>query len=391
MLSVMDNNELIKLISKYLSGKATIQEAEFVERYYGHFDLQNAAPAFSEEEWQILSLGMRKAIEEKIEKVDETRLVPLYRKKWFRYAAAASIIFLVTIGSIVYMRNKSSSLQSDPAKGGELAVNDILPGGNKATLTLANGSIISLDSAKNGRLAEQDQATILKVGNGLITYDAIPPNGHKVEYNSINIPKGGQYGVTLPDGSKVLLNSISSMRFPTAFNEKNRVVELTSGEAYFEVAKDIDKPFIVKVGDVQIKVLGTHFNIMSYDNESVIKTTLLEGSIELDKNGGVYLLGPGQQAQIDKAGNIKVLDDVDLERVSAWRNGLFYFEDDDIKAVMRQLERWYDITVDYQGAVPKNTFTGQIQRDITLSRLLENLANSNVHLSIEGRKVVVKP
>jgi ferric-dicitrate binding protein FerR (iron transport regulator) len=313
------------------------------------------------------------------------------KRKWnFRYAAAAIIFCMLSISVYFlfkpkpeYQISKTENVQSDKNK------NDVGPGTNKAILTLANGSSIILDSAANGTLTTQGNSKILKL-NGMLSYSALKNKPSEVLYNTISTPRGGQYQLMLSDGSKVWLNAASSLRFPASFAGKERKVELL-GEAYFEVAKNAAMPFKVKVNGMEVEVLGTHFNINSYENESTVRTTLLEGSVKINKNNSSSLLKPGQQAQVNKAGEIKIINNVDVEEAIAWKEGKFQFDRADIHDIMRQLARWYDVDVEYKGSVSSH-FGGTISRDVNLSQVLNMLhLTGEVKFQIEDRKVIVMP
>ncbi|MGI8637223.1 MAG: FecR family protein [Segetibacter sp.] len=266
--------------------------------------------------------------------------------------------------------------------------NDIPPGSDKAILQLADGSTIVLDDANDGALAQQGNSKVIKL-NGKLNYNALP-GSNEVVYNSISTPRGGKFQIELPDGTQVWLNATSSLRFPTAFVEKNRRVEIT-GEAYFEVAKDKSKPFIVSVNGAEVEVLGTHFNVMAYKDEAVVKTTLLEGAIKFVKGTASNTLKPGQQAQVLNSGQVKVVDGVNLDEVVAWKNGLFNFQGEDIGTVIRLLARWYDVDVIYNERVD-DLFYAKIPRSTNLSAVLKLLElTGKVHFEIDGRKITVKP
>ncbi|HEV8082157.1 MAG TPA: FecR family protein, partial [Chitinophagaceae bacterium] len=269
-----------------------------------------------------------------------------------------------------------------PAKDAE-----IIPGSNKAVLTLADGSTISLDKAKNGLLANQGTAKVVKLNNGNLLYTAVGKETENV-YNTLSTPRGGQYQVTLPDNTKVWLNAESSINYPTAFSGKSRIVALT-GEAYFEVAKNAKMPFIVKHENLKIVVLGTHFNVNTYKDENVTKTTLLEGSIKISNGKNNKLIIPGEQAQTDNVDVIKIVKDIDVNTVVAWKNGLFNFNKSDIKAIMNQLARWYDIDIKYSGQVSNQLYGGEIERDLKLSQVLKILEKSGVHFRIDNKTLVV--
>lgn len=314
-----------------------------------------------------------------------------------RILAAAAVVLLIGIGAWFLWQNELKEKEV-VAAGLNETENDIQPGGNKAILTLANGKSIVLDSTKNGLLSMQGGTKVIKLNNGLLAYNkqlavdngqlALKNRENKVLYNTITTPRGGQYQVILPDGSKVWLNAASSIRFPTAFIKKERQVQVT-GEAYFEVAKDETTPFTVSVNDMQVKVLGTEFNIMAYTNEPAIQTTLLKGAVEIREGNSRARLEPGQQARVSKEGKIRLVEHLDLDEVMAWKTGLFQFSDDDIGHIMRQIARWYNVEVMYENGIPEGHITGKIPRNTNLSQVLKILQLSGIHFKIEGKKVIV--
>jgi ferric-dicitrate binding protein FerR (iron transport regulator) len=268
-----------------------------------------------------------------------------------------------------------------------------LPGGNKAILTLANGRQITLTGARNGTLAVQGAVAINKTADGRIIYNSSneATSGHAAAttYNTMTTPRGGQYQVVLPDGSKVLLNAASSLTYPTTFNGNERKVELT-GEAYFEVAHNASKPFKVSSNGQTVEVLGTHFNINAYKDEPAIKTTLLEGKVKVTANtlNKVHFLEPGQQSVFNA--QTFAVNQVETEGVVAWTNGQFVFEDDNIQYIMRTVSRWYDVDVTYNGTAPDDIFGGSVSRFNNISEVLKTLQlTGKVHFEIEGRKIIV--
>ncbi|MEP7377201.1 MAG: FecR domain-containing protein [Chitinophagaceae bacterium] len=312
----------------------------------------------------------------------------IIRWKIFLRIAASLIIFIA--GLAIYFSLRSSEQTALAVVLEKKVENDVLPGGNKAILTLSDGYAISLDDAKNGQLAQQGNAQIAKLGNGQIAYSEIEGKQSEVVFNTLTTPRGGQFRLTLPDGSQVWLNSASSIKYPTAFIGRQRKIEIT-GEAYFEIAHNPAKPFIVSVNEMTVKVLGTHFNINAYDDEASVKTTLLEGSVSLEKSDAVATLTPRQQAQIENSGKIKVIDNVDIDQVIAWKNGYFSFNRADLQTVMRQIARWYDVDISYEGKIPERQFGGKIDRNSNASEVLKILQETKVHFRIEGRKIIVTP
>lgn len=307
---------------------------------------------------------------------------------WFRYAAA--VILMAGVGAYVWM---SSNNSEQAANGNKPLQVDIAPGGQRAVLTLADGSQIVLDSAADGALAQQGNAQVVKLSDGQITYKLNGVPQGQVMMNTMFTPRGGQYQLTLPDGTRVWLNAASSITFPTVFTGKERKVAVT-GEAYFEVTAKKRQPFIVDVaGSSQVEVLGTSFNVNSYDNEVRIKTTLIEGKIKFSADKRTVVLQAGQQAQVSSATGadrkLTVVNAVDIDQVLAWKNGLFSFTNASFESVMRQFERWYDIKVQFMGKPPTLEFTGDIQRNLTLSQVIETLTEIGVNFKVEGRTLLV--
>lgn len=311
---------------------------------------------------------------------------PVAREYLYYWAGiAASLIIATTIGFYVF--------KSKPTAGYHTAkINpyhyDAVPGGNKARLTLATGAVIALDNAKNGWVAKQKNGMVRKAKDGELLYESSSSRPADIpEFNTITTPRGGQYMVILPDGSKVWLNAASSLKFPVAFTGNERKVELT-GEAYFEIFKNKQKPFKLTVNGAVIEVLGTHFNVMAYNDESALRTTLLEGSVKISKNDRSRLLKPGQQAEIDKQ-NVISISEADTEQAMAWKNGYFKFDRANIQTIMRQLSRWYDIDVVYEGKIPDDEFVGKIRRSVNVSEVLRVLELNNIHFKIKDKKIIV--
>lgn len=300
----------------------------------------------------------------------------------YRWAAAAAILMGIAIGAYLL-----TSRQSQPPAVAE-APADVAPGGQRAVLVLADGSQVTLDSAGNqvihqGSVAIRQQAGQLRYDGG--------DDASSIQYNTLKTPRGGQFRITLPDGTNVWLNAESTLRFPTAFRGKERLVEMT-GEVYFEVKTDAARPFRVTAPNgTAVEVLGTHFNINAYADEPAVRTTLLTGAVKVRKNALGAVLKPGQQAEVSS--RIKVVNDVDIDKVMAWKNGVFDFNDAKLKDVMQQLSRWYDIEVEYRGNVPEAEFWGKMGRNLTLMEVLSGLEGTGIHFKLEdnGKKLVVLP
>ena len=309
-----------------------------------------------------------------------------------RFAAAA--VFILIAGAAIYLLpHRTTTASSGEGITNAAVPQDLAPGGDKAVLTLADGRTIVLDSAADGAITKQGGITIIKVG-GQLTYDQ-QVKTTEVLYNTITTPRGGQYQLELADGTKVWLNAASSLRFPTAFTGNNRRVELT-GEGYFEVAHNAQKPFHVQVrrqaqndDPMDVEVMGTHFNINGYENEPMVKTTLLEGKVKVMKGERSVVLSPGQQAVANPSrGDLTVISDVDVEGVVAWKNGLISFDGADVGEVMRQIARWYDVEVAYDRNVQSAHVSGKISRSLNLSEVIRVLEESGIDIKKEGRKLI---
>jgi ferric-dicitrate binding protein FerR (iron transport regulator) len=353
---------------------------------------------------RLVDLAIRERLELRLQAIlgAETPAIPVHQVHFLRrnrwWAAAAAIILLLGTGAYIYMsRSRSPKAELVQVKPEINVKKNVAPGGNKAMLILANGTAIILDSAANGQLAQQGKTIVSKLNNGQIVYAASnsPSTGGgrgEALYNTLSTPRGGQYQLVLPDGSIVWLNAASSIRYPTAFAGNEREVEVT-GEAYFEVTKNAARPFRVKMNNgAAVEVLGTHFNINAYNDEPATKITLLEGRIKVSGKTGNVIIKPGQQARLTDQNNIlKVDNDADVEEVMAWKNGAFQFGGADIQTVMRQISRWYDVEVEYQGNISLH-FAGTMSRNVNISQVLEMLEKAGgLKTAVTGRKITVMP
>lgn len=314
---------------------------------------------------------------------------PLVRKisPWRSIAAAASVLLVIAAGFFIYR-------QAQPQKAAQPAVaakNDPAPGKNVAMLTLANGQKVMLDSTVDGLLAREGGTSIRKAANGELIYEDGADSELKVRINRIDIPRGGQYRLTLPDGTKVWLNAATSLQYPSSFTGKDRTVEL-NGEAYFEVAADPEKPFRVVSGHQSLDVLGTYFNINSYEEEDAVRTTLLQGSVRLTNTlqKASRILQPGQQAAMFRGDRPMRITNADIEEVMAWKEGYFIWNKESIESIMRKLSRWYDIRPVYEKPLPDIVLSGMVSRSKNLSEVLKDLeATGTVHFRLEGKNVVI--
>lgn len=334
---------------------------------------------------------MYKAVTDKenIEVAPVVHRVHFLKTSWFRYAAA--VVLVAGGAAIWYKLSQSSHLSSRDNATSIASVGDVQPGSNKAVLTLADGSQIVLDNAANGNLAKQGNASVVKLSNGQLAYKVGSGLSREMVYNSMSTPRGGQYRLTLPDGSKVWLNAASSIRYPTVFTGSERKVEVT-GEVYMEISKNAKQPFIVKANGTEVRVLGTSFNINAYEDEGAMRTTLIEGSVKViatDNNHLATILKPGEQCTLVE-GQWSVVEG-QSEAALAWKNGYFQFDKASIPAVMRQLSRWYDLDIHYAGAVPDRLFKGKLQRSLPLSGILNVLEKTGLHVKLEGKSLIVLP
>jgi transmembrane sensor len=307
---------------------------------------------------------------------------------WSRIAAAAVVLIVLTGITYRYFNPRAK----EPVATLQPKQTDIAPPTrNKALLTLADGTKIELDSSANGTLAVQGSVRVVKRSDGEINY-AGPATG-EISYNTLSVPKGSRpLNLLLSDGSRVWLNLGSSLTYPTAFAGSERKVSIT-GEAYFEIAPNAKMPFMVACRDVTVRVLGTHFNVNAYEDETARKITLLEGSVRVSQGASSALLKPGQQARVSSdISDIKVKNDVDVTEVMAWKTGKFRFgENTDIGTIMRQVARWYNVEVEYEGEINRR-FWGSISRDVNVSEVLKVLeATGGVKFNMRGNKITVMP
>lgn len=309
--------------------------------------------------------------------------------QWWKWTAAA--VFLLLVSSTYFLMQYRSKRQPVVTNISHYSPKDIAPGKQGAILTLSNGKKVVLDSLGNGVIATQNGVQVI-LKSGQLAYDPSGKNNGEIVYNTMSTPKGRQFQVVLPDGTQVWLNSASSITYPTIFAGNQRTVRIT-GEVYFEVVKNARMPFKVKINNqAEVEVLGTHFNINAYLDENAVKTTLLEGSVKVTDKSDRAFLQPGQQAQVSSLDKIRIVKDVDTEKIMAWKKGLFNFEGEGLKEVMRQLSRWYDIDVVYEKQVPDMKFVGEMSKNISLSDLLLGLKGVGVHFRIEqSRRLVVLP
>ncbi|MCD0490082.1 FecR family protein [Pedobacter sp. MC2016-14] len=391
----MQEEEIKALLIRYQQENCTADEAAFIEQWYAQWNVDAPFSLSAEElEADLLSLAAHHKQVMAGSRLDAVKVLPLHPLKSIKtWAAAAAVIIVAGLSLYFYTKPANTSLTSIDA-----LKNDLPAGRNGATLTLANGRKISLTDALNGQLAEESGASINKTVDGQIVYSlqkgSSAGRNKSTSYNTLSTANGQQYQIVLPDQSKVWLNASSSIKFPATFTSlKDRIVEL-KGEAYFEVFKDHAHPFIVKTNTQEVQVLGTHFNINSYVDEGVTKTSLLEGSVQItsilwNKTLQRQVLKPGQQAIL--SGSSLKVSDAEVEHAIDWKNNEFIFNNEPLEIIMRKVARWYDVKVVYEDEQLRNeVFGGTISRFKNVSRVLRMLEmTGSVHFKIEGRRIIV--
>lgn len=375
------------LLQRYLNNECTSEEKKLVEDWYGHL-LETGDVQLSTEERMAVKQRMERNILQQMSEMEVDAGGIVYKGQFnWRKVWWAAAVFVVLLGAVLFVFTNRSTVKTELAQNNKAA--DIkAPEGNRAVITLANGQRVYIDSAINRKLLLPGNMKLVKLPSGEIAYELDETAaGRNVSYNTVSNPRGSKVlSMMLADGTKFWLNAGSSLTYPVVFTGDVRKVEIT-GEAYFEVAHNDKLPFVVAKGETEIKVLGTHFNVNAYHDEKELKVTLLEGSVQVQNGKDGLLLKPGQQAEVEE--RIKLVDGVDIELVMAWKNGMFAFHDASLQEVMRQLARWYDVKVIYEGTIPVHSFRGKIQRDNNLSVVLQILAEANIHYKINGNEIIV--
>lgn len=394
--SIEKTYQMAGLVDRYFKSQLSGEENEELERWLGEDpgrrqileDLSDPGyrkALLSELNTYDLKEGYRALVE----KIDLQPSKRLSKKKGYRQILATAAVLIVLLTGAFFLKNYLTKSRQETAKAVS-PVQDIPPGGNRATLTLAGGSMILLDSAQNGLLARQGGTKVIKLNNGQLAYQGARNTQGTVTYNTITTPRGGEYKVTLPDGSNVFLNAASSLTYPTAFPKDRRSVKLT-GEAYFEIAPNSKSPFLVQVDSMQVQVLGTAFNIMAYPEESTIRTTLVEGAVKVLASHQEKALKPNQQAILNSDGQLSLNTQANINEAIAWKNGYFQYSDATIDDIMKDVSRWYNVKIEYDGTIHRH-FVARISRDEPVSRLLQLLElTHSVHFNIESNKIIVRP
>ncbi|MGN6508052.1 MAG: FecR family protein [Chitinophaga sp.] len=388
----MQKERLLYLMDRYFQGACTEAERRELAQYINTEQDESLLKEALDDTWERFQpeSPMPEAMSGRIQAALRNAAAPVVpmKARWWRMSAAAAAVLLLLAAGAFWLSRQRVREQPQQAQVLTAPMQLAVPGGNKAVLTLGDGTVIALDSSGNGVLAQQGNVKVVKLANGQLAYEPLGQASDEILFNTMRTPRGGEYRRTLPDGSRVWLNAASSITYPTAFRGGTREVAIT-GEAYFEVAKQAGMPFRVKTGEMVVEVLGTHFNVNAYTEEKTIKTTLLEGAVKVRAGGREALLKPRQQAGLREDGLLSVKDDVNVEEVVAWKNGFFQFHDADMQAVMRQLEKWYDVKAIYEGEVPERSFGGAIQRSLPLEEVLKILGQNGVRFRLEGRNIYV--
>ncbi|MDT3402348.1 FecR family protein [Mucilaginibacter terrae] len=373
----MPKPDELELIRKYQDGTASEEEKALLETWYLHYN-QQEDNQLSESEYQAISADIWKNLDH------ASRPAVIRRLNWSKLAIAAAILLFITIGTYFYVNKPYNRTPQQMAQ-------NIMPGGDAAYLTLSDGKVIVLNKRNIGDLANEAGVTIKKTTPGELIYEAdLQAEGVTAEKNTITTPNGGQYTVILSDGTKIWLNAGSSLTFPSRFTGDFREVDL-KGEGYFEVAKDSSHPFHVLAGGQEISVLGTHFNVSAYSDEPSIRTTLVEGSVKVTHHGQSFMLSPNDRVTDQrKDGHLRLEHGIDADEDIAWKSGRFYFNNTAVSTVLRQVGRWYNLDIVYEGKVPGDFLSGSMSRNQDLSQVAKLLALTGIKFRIEGRKLIVQ-
>lgn len=386
-----DREDIYDLLNKYIRNDISEEELEFLFEKIREGDLEDLVKEtkrleFSEvkdaeemdTDWSRMLSGILDTEREKT----KTPAVVERRYRMRRISSAAAVLLLLIAAGIYWIPSLKETGPTAHDAVSAAVLKDVLPGGNQAVLTFSNGEDVVLNDAAAGQLVNEDAANITKLREGELVYTPkLNTESEEIIYNTLTTPKGGQYRLTLSDGTRVWLNAVSSIRFPVEFPADGRAVEIT-GEVYFDVAHDDHLSFIVYAGSSVIEDLGTAFNVEAYEDEKVVKTTLVEGAVKV----GEYVLSPGQQVIQDQNDDIRLLKNVDTENIISWKEGFFSFDNAGISEIMRVLSRWYDLQVDYPDSETRDhekRFSGKIDKNLTLLQVLEGLKLTAENFDIE--------
>ncbi|MFY0254059.1 FecR family protein [Chitinophaga sp. 30R24] len=383
-------NKQEALLQKYLNGECDPEEIAILYSWLFSSDKHKHLLSVMKDDFErvlqqqpVLPEEISNRIEMRLlQSIDSRKVNLVPRSRWWGWAAAAAVaLLLTTAGAYYYYRIPDKVAASAVAAS---TITDIMPGTNKAVLTLADGSVVTLDSAGNQVI--QQGGTRVQQANGKLQY-AMADGKAPVGFNTLKVPCGGQFTIVLSDGTQVWLNSASSLRYPTSFTGKERVVEM-QGQGYFAVKQNAHQPFVVKVNNTEVQVLGTDFDIMAYLDEEEMRTTLVSGAVKVKQGSTEKYLKPGQQAAIDNNTGVMEVRKADISSVTAWKTGFFEFDNTNIYTIMRQLARWYDIEIDTKNGDNK-LYGGRINRNLPLSEMLSLLESSGAKFILEGKKLTV--
>lgn len=379
-----------QLLQQYLNGACSKEEIEILFDYLNTTGARRPLLAAVRQEFdRVMSeqhdvpveIGDR--IEARLlQEINRNKVVPMRSSHYLRWGAAAAVLLLVSATLLFFISRSPVVPTSVPSSVAAVGA----PGRNSAILTLSDGSVIALDST-GSQVIEQGDVKVQQ-HNGQLLYELATAASPVVNYNLLAVPRGGQFKVVLPDGSRVWLNAASSLRYPTAFPSRHRTVEI-QGQAYFEIKPIPDQPFIVKVNNMEVVVLGTSFDVMAYADEPVVRTTLVEGAVKVKSGDTEERLLPGQAASVNNITGIFTIQAADLREATAWKTGFFNFENVSLGSVLKQLCRWYDVAADYQSIPDGNRFGGYISRSLPLQEILPMLETDKVKLKLEGRTIKV--
>jgi transmembrane sensor len=391
----MSNNRLKYLLDHFISHKISPEEEQELLKIIasGNYDdevKEYMADAWHAEYSELMSKQQSNRILSAVFSHESARVIPFKNKAGRRWVWIAASLLLVVATAGLFIIGKHSSKSTIGGAHVTTPQNDVMPGTSGAILRLEDGSSIVLDNASNGNLVQQGNTLVVKSGAAISYVGKDGQQENQLHYNTVETPRGRQYQLVLQDGTKVWLNAASSIKFPVAFIGNERTVEIT-GEAYFEVARNREKPFHVTCNGSVIEVLGTHFNVNAYADEETMNTTLLEGSVRIVKGSSEKTIKPGEQAQIGSDGNLRTALNVNVDEVVAWKNNAFLFDNTDVKKLMRQLSRWYNVDIVFKGATEEPlSFNGSISRASNLSIVLKMLESTgDVKFTIDGNKLIV--
>ncbi|WP_212001756.1 FecR domain-containing protein [Chitinophaga sp. HK235] len=372
------NQDLLNAIEKYLRGEASAEERALVNQWYHSFsDEQVNIPAATGFDKEEIFDRIQGNLQELVQQPAPSR--GKVRRLWLKRTAVAAGVALVLGAGLWWLRISKNAAPSQLAA--TQTPSPVMPGSNKAILVLDDGSTMTLNDSLQAAIGNA------QVNGKSLVYTPENNQNSAIQYNTLKTPQGGQFAVVLPDGSKAWLNAASSLKYPTSFNGQQRTVEL-SGEAYFEIAPDQNKPFIVQVNNMKVQVLGTSFNIMAYPEEKSIKTTLITGAVNVTNGHASKQLSPGQQAASDSSQQLTITQ-ADVNAVIAWKEGKFEFTGEAIDVALRQLARWYDLQLQFEDGIPEEHLSAVFPRNTSLENIIRMLELSGIHCKLNDRRLIV--